>query len=83
MIYSHCPLAYQIYLEAAPFFMLATFQQIQIYTIITMSRLALMTEHSQGEAKGKEFIFILIVMITLSFIGSVSMEAQKVTSLQG
>jgi hypothetical protein len=82
MTYILCPLAYQIYLEAVPFFMLATFQQIQIYTIITTCRLALMTEHLQGEAKGKGFTFILIATTTSNFIGSVSMEAQKVTNLR-
>jgi hypothetical protein len=82
MIYIHCPLAYQIYLERVPFFTLAIFQQTQIYTIITTCPLAFTRGRTQGEAKGNEYTFTQIAMITLSFIGSVNMAAQKVTNLQ-
>ena len=82
MIYIHCPLAFQIYLEAVPYFTQAIFQPIPIYTIITMCPLDHTTEHLQGEAKGNVFTFTQIAMTTSSFIGSVSMEARKVTSSQ-
>jgi hypothetical protein len=83
MTYIHCPLVYQTYSEAAPFFTRAIFQPTQIFTIITMCPLAHTTEHSQGEAKGNVFTFIQIATITLSFIGSVNMAAQKVTNSLG